>query len=82
MNKRLFSTLSILAFAFALVLGFGAINHSNANELIPESYAGQTSLFGDDQAHNSVGEVNADRDVATKPIFETYGLQGFKISTF
>ena len=81
MNKRFLSTLSILAFAFALVLGFGAINYSNASELIPDSYPGQISLFGDDRAHNEVA-LTADRDVDSRPLFESYGLQGVRVSTF
>ena len=81
MNKRLISSLSIFAFAFALVMGFGAINYSNANDLIAESYPLQVSLFGDDQARNGVGTPDADRDAAPRPVLDSYGLQGAWIST-
>ncbi len=81
MNKRLFSNLTILAFAFALVLGFGAINYSNANDLIPESYPGQVNLFGNDQAHNGIGTLAADQDIAPRAAVDSYGLQGAWLST-
>jgi hypothetical protein len=82
MNKRLFTSLSILAFAFALVLGFGAINYSNANDLIPDSYPGQVNLFGDDRADIQAGVLTADKDAAVKALPESYGLQGARVSTF
>ncbi len=82
MNKRLISSLSILAFAFALILGFGAINYSNANDLIPESYPGQVTLIGNDLAHNQVGALVADQDVPSRPAFDSYGLQGKWLSTY
>ena len=82
MNKRLFSNLTILAFAFALVLGFGAINHSNANDLIADSFPGHVNLFGDDQAHNVATPIGADRDVTPLPVFDSYGLQGAWVSSF
>ena len=82
MNKRLFSRLSIFAVAFALILGFGAVNYSNANDLIAESYPGQVNLFGDDLAQNRVGTLDADRDATPRPIFESHGLNGNRISTF
>ena len=71
MNKRFLSTLSILAFAFALVLDFGAINHSSANDLIADSFPGHVNLFGDDQAHNVATPLGADRDISQRPAFDS-----------
>ncbi len=82
MNKRLISSLSILAFAFALLLGFGAISNSNANDLIPESFPGQVTLIGNDLAHNEVGALAADKDVSSSPSIDSYGLQGKWLSTY
>jgi hypothetical protein len=82
MNKRLFFSLSILAFAFALVLSFGAINHSNANDLIADSFPGYVNVFGDDQAHSAAASLGTDRDITTKPAFDSYGLQGAWLSAY
>jgi hypothetical protein len=81
MNKRFFFSLSVIAVAFALVLGFGALNaakavpgESGSNYNFP---AGQANLFGVDEAHNVLGGLNRDSDFRANSFAPApYGLRG------
>ena len=66
MNRKLFYSLSIVAVAFALVLGFGTLNVAKA---VPgengDGYTlplGASNLFGADPADNSAVVIDRDRD--------------------
>lgn len=79
MNRKLYSIVTVVAVAFALVLGFGVLNPAKA---VPgetgDGYkipAGQVSQFGLDFADNSAQVKDKD---ARNPGFipDSYGLSG------
>jgi len=81
MNKRFFFSLSIVAVAFALILGSGTFNTAQA---VPGESSerlslppGEVNLFGADYAVNSGWKTTRDADFRT-PGFapEPYGLLG------
>ncbi len=78
MNKIL-STLSVLAVVFALVFGTVQAARATGDDLSIVK-TGQTNLFGIDNAHNSVLAAS-DRDNAPVVNFESYGLNGYRVST-
>ncbi len=79
MNRKPYSILTVVAVAFALVLGFGTLNAAKA---VPgtagDAYnlpPGNVNLIGLDAADNSVRVI--DRDVAPAPrgfFTDSYGL--------
>ncbi len=83
MSKKIFSGLTIFAVAFALVFGLGTFNPAKA---VPrgdgEGYSlppGQSNLFGSDQAGNSAGVIDRDRDADSRSHDfnqDIYGMRG------
>ncbi|MFZ2448462.1 MAG: hypothetical protein WAW37_19045 [Syntrophobacteraceae bacterium] len=81
MNKKYYSTLTIFAVAFALVLGLGTFNAAKA---VPgmgdEGYTlppGQTNLFGLDEADNRIVVSHRDADARAYEFApDSYGLWG------
>ncbi len=78
MNKIL-STLSVLAVVFALVLGTVQAARATGDDL-RIIQTGETNLFAMDGAHNAVLGA-PDRDIAPVVNFESYGLDGYRVST-
>ncbi len=78
MNK-LISTLSVIAVVFALTLGTFSLALAEGDNL-SIAVTGEANLFGGDWAHNSV-VADRDRDSAPAVNFESYGLNGYRIST-
>ncbi|MHC1726159.1 MAG: hypothetical protein AB9866_09165 [Syntrophobacteraceae bacterium] len=74
--NRIFN-LTILAVAFALVIGFGAFSTTMAaSDNFNWDYPGQVNLIGIDEANNSLaGHADRDRGVPGFT-FDTYGLAG------
>ncbi len=82
MSKKIFSGLTILAVALALVIGLGTFNPAKA---VPgragDGYSlppGQTNLFGNDQADNSAGVIDRDADFKSHDSDQdsSYGMRG------
>lgn len=83
MSKKIFSGLTIFAVAVALVFGLGTFNPAKA---VPgragDGYSlppGQTNLFGSDQADNSIGAIDRDRDADSRSHDfnqDVYGMRG------
>lgn len=77
MNAKFFYSLSIVAVAFALVLGFGTLNAARAVPGENGYPVGTATLFGPDKAANSILVVDRDRDEYLRAHeFDTYGLMG------
>ena len=81
MNTKSFYSLSVIAVAFALVLGFGTLNTAKA---VPgengDGYtlpAGTANLFGADAVLNSIVVIDRDRDADLRAHeFDLYGMLG------
>ena len=81
MNTKLFYSLSIVAVAFTLVLGFGTLNVAKAIQVENgDGYTlplGVSNLFGADPADNSALVIDRDRDAQLRAHeFDTYGMLG------
>ncbi len=79
MNAKSLSRLTVLGVAFALVFALGSLNAANAapGENGGDAYnlpAGQTDLFGIDNAHNRAGVISSDADRDPSTVNSTYGL--------
>ncbi len=75
MNTKLFYSLSIVAVAFALVLGFGTLNVAKAVPGENGYPVGTATVFGVDKAQNIILLADRDADLMAGE-FDSYGQMG------
>jgi len=80
MNKKFYSIVTVVAVAFALVLGFGPFSAVKAvpgasGESVSPLAPGESNAFGVDLAGTSAVSRDYDSRI-NEPSFDTYGLHG------